>query len=56
MNEFEELQEWYSKADALICSMEKDKLYNIMLVAVALRMTYVEGKADGVKEWNSAPR
>lgn len=56
MNEFEELKEWYEKADSLVCSMGHDKLYNIMMIAVVLRDLYIQGKSDSVKERGSAPR
>jgi len=56
MNEFDEIKEWYERADAIIHDLSNDKIENILHLAAILRGIYVEGKKDGVKEWTSSPR
>ncbi len=56
MNEFQEIEEWYQKADAILCSLTADKIENILMVAAFLRQIHVEAKATGVREWNNTPR
>ena len=56
MNEHDELNAWHEKAENLIFSFSEDPIENIMLTAIVLRQTYIEGKIDGVHEWNNSER
>lgn len=58
MNEYDEINEWYRKADDLLCAikMHNDNVINIMELAVFLRHTYLEGKEVGIHELNNARR
>lgn len=58
MNEYEEINEWYRKADDMLCAikMHNDSVINIMELAVCLRHTYLEGKEAGIYECNNERR
>lgn len=56
MTEFDEINVWIEKADSLLCSMESDKIFNIMMLAVQLREVYCQGKKDGIYQSDNAPR
>ena len=56
MNELSELNDWYFQAEVIVDKLSEDRIEDIMRIALYLRQKYVEGKKDGVKEWNEAAR
>jgi len=58
MNEYDEINEWYRKADDILCDIKihNDSVINIMELALCLRCTYLEGKEAGIHQSNNARR
>ena len=55
-DDYEKLKKWIAKAYNLINLLNKDAINDSLIIASSLRECYLQGKKDGVYEYNNAPR